>query len=833
MTQVFDSLGWALLHSLWQGSLAMIIVMVFRTFAKKRSPSLRYIVQFLSLLACFVAFLITFNFYQSGGEASAGLKSIPAAQTLSQAAVILTGSSDSFYATSQNLSLSAAATAPMIGLLWCFGFSFMAIRYFTAYTLTQKLRYQGLSEGPVFWQEKFRGLILKTGVPKSVRLFVSTHVSGPLTIGFVKPIVLVPTGFLMGLPQDQVEAILLHELAHIRRYDYLINLLQTAIKTVLFFHPAIHYISRKIDIDREQACDDLAVAQTQDPQSLVRGLAALRLHTSGHSFAMAADDGNSPLMDRLKRLVGSVEHQRRPEHLLMPLMATFLIGGVYLSTTSAANAHPKSTEHVDSHTDKQKYRFETQRLNGRAVTVKITEDGRRWVLKDGSWHNIERSLDVIKDLPVSLPQPPQPPTPPKFTQGDIFNDNFDTKMAQFEIDMEYFEADLERYLSENEHVDEWKRNRIEKAMDRAERQAEHMLDRFESERERSEIAFEREEYRRERAEEIAEVKRERAQERRERAVELEEARREKVEKRRERAQDHAERLREHSRQGSQRHSHNQAIHTNQDIVRAMLYDHLLKDGLITSRGQTVIMRYNDNKWTANGVALPADTDGRYCRIFSDLGIKKTDLSKAIFKPDSMHIISKSGSRSKAKLKSKTRISPQLQGPVHDERVQNNNQPHNVSPSEQPGYYPQTDRQSTYGSGYEPIKTNAHSLHFQRPVLNQKISAKYGLKGSLWPKKHQGIDYGAQTGSPIRASADGVVLKATTDPKWGNRIILKHASGYQTLYAHMDSFVVKAGQQVQAGELIGRVGSTGQSTGPHLHFEIRQNGQTLDPVPLIN
>jgi len=825
MTQIFDSLGWALLHSLWQGAIAMLAVMTFRGLTKNASPSLRYNFQILSLFGCFIAFLVTFGLYQSGGEAPAAIKSLSTTESVSQAAALFAGSADGLQVTSQSLSLSAAASAPLLGILWCLGFAFMAIRYLTAYLITQKLRHTGLSDVPVLWQNRFRTLVLNTGLSEKVRIFISDHVSGPLTIGFVKPVVLVPAGFLMGLPRDQVEAILLHELAHIRRYDYLVNLLQTAIKTVLFFHPAIHYISKKIDIDREQACDDLAVAQSRDPQALVRGLAALRLHAPGQGFAMAADGGDTPLMDRLKRLVGSVEHQRRPEHLLMPLIATLLIGGIYLSTSSVANAHPepKGYEHADA--DKGNYKFKTKRLNGRDVTVKITEDGRRWVLTDGTWIDIDKNPSVINRLSKAMPQPPQPPKSPKIKNGQYDEAAFEAKMNQFEIDMEYFEADLERYFDENDHLSERELERLERhyerKVERLERDAERVEDRIEREIERVEEQREREEERAERQREWAEEQKERAEEQRERTAEQKERAWEQTERKKEqleRAAEQRERAAEQRERARERHKSNKQ-HSNYNKMRETLYGYLINDGFISSRQQKATMRYVDNSWTANGVAIPSYKEDKYCRLFSNMGIKKATLTKVEIKPGSTHIVSETG-KGKNKHSHKITIGKHVHkdGKIHDP----------ISPVEP--VPPVTPQSYIHKASSEQTSLTPD---FTWPTNSRHVTAKFGQVGKIWEMSHQGTDFKGKTGEPVYASADGIVQLVTTEVNWGKRVILKHANGYQSLYGHMDSLGVSKGQYVKAGDIIGTVGSTGKSTGPHLHFEIRKKGRHLDPESLIN
>ncbi|WP_409434003.1 peptidoglycan DD-metalloendopeptidase family protein [Litorimonas sp. RW-G-Af-16] len=814
MTQVFDSLGWALLHSLWQGALAMLAVVAFRAITKNSAPSLRYNFQILCLFSCFAAFLVTFGIYQSGGEALIGAKAVSSVDAVPQSAALLIGASGGPQILPQTLAVSVAAYTPLLGVLWCLGFAVVAARYLTAYVMTQKLRHTGLTDVPTVWQNRFRTLVLNTGVTDRVRIFISDHVSGPLTIGFIKPVVLVPTGFLMGLPSDQIEAILLHELAHIRRYDYLVNLFQTAIKTALFFHPAIHYISNKIDIDREQACDDLAVAQSRNPHALIRGLAALSLQKTNQSFAMAADGGDMPLMDRLKRLVGSVEHQRRPEHLLMPLIATLLIGGIYLSTTSEANAHPEPKVYGHANADKQNYKFETKRLNGRNVTVKVTEDGRRWVLVKGTWTDVDASPEVLDDLPVAMPEPPQPPAPPKYKNGKLDVTDFDAKMNQFEIDMEYFEADLERYLEDNNGLSERDRERmkrdVERATERAQRQAERLQDQIDDIVERE---VERALAMAEREQDMAEARADRAKAQKERA----DAQRKRMAEQRERLELQRERVKEQAkRTEKKREKHN--------ALRETLYGFLIEDGYLNSRAETVTLINVGDRWAVNGQIIPKAIESKYCDLISSFDIKKNAETTITLKPGSTSIVSQSNDKT-AKPSNKVTIGRHIHknGEVHDPRTPKPLAPPQPTPP-QPEAKAHVHKTSYTGNSFAP--------NFTWPTRSQHINAKYGRAGKLWEQTHNGIDLKGDLGAPIFASADGVVHLVTTEPKWGNRVVLNHSTGYQTLYGHMNNFTVSPGQYVKAGDVIGTVGSTGQSTGPHLHFEIRKDGQTLDPQILI-
>lgn len=338
---ILASLGWTMLHAVWQGGIAAIIVVGLRGLTKNNQSALRYSVEFIVLLGLFVTVLLTFVLSLSantnGNMPAVSGQALLAGLTQNFAA-ITTGFDASVTQAPKTLSAFFAPLAPVLGLLWCLGFCVMGMRYGGAFWMSQKLRRQGLSLVSREWSNRFEGLVAQSGITRRVRLFVSDYVNGPLTLGFFKPLVLVPAGFLTNLSPEQVDAILLHELAHIRRHDYLVNLLQTVIKTVLFFHPAVHYICRKMDEDREHACDDFAVARTHNPVALAKGLAALRLDLAQNPFALAADNGQTPLVARLKRLANMNETRRRPEHVLTSVLALMVSCGLYMGASSSVDA---------------------------------------------------------------------------------------------------------------------------------------------------------------------------------------------------------------------------------------------------------------------------------------------------------------------------------------------------------------------------------------------------------------------------------------------------------------------------------------------------------------
>ena len=128
------------------------------------------------------------------------------------------------------------------------------------------------------------------------------RLDAPAVIGWVRPVILVPVAALSSLTIAQVDAILAHELAHIRRHDYLVNLFQTVAETLLFYHPAVWWLSGRLRLEREHCCDDVAVSISGDAVGYAEALAAIEARRSAPAFAMAAGGGS--LVDRIRRILG-------------------------------------------------------------------------------------------------------------------------------------------------------------------------------------------------------------------------------------------------------------------------------------------------------------------------------------------------------------------------------------------------------------------------------------------------------------------------------------------------------------------------------------------------
>jgi beta-lactamase regulating signal transducer with metallopeptidase domain len=161
-------------------------------------------------------------------------------------------------------------------------------------------------------------------------LLVSSLVEVPVVVGWFRPVVLMPVGALTGLAPEHIEALLAHELAHIRRHDYLVNVLQSVVEAVLFYHPAIWWVSNQIRKERELCCDDLAVAASGDALTYVRALADLESCRPTHVRAAIAANGGS-LLHRIRRLA---DPSQPVSHTVIGPMAAFVVTLMVLSGAS-------------------------------------------------------------------------------------------------------------------------------------------------------------------------------------------------------------------------------------------------------------------------------------------------------------------------------------------------------------------------------------------------------------------------------------------------------------------------------------------------------------------
>jgi len=292
---LIKAVGWSIIHSLWQGAIIYSLLMVSQTGIKTFSSKSRYIFAYGAACLMFACFVGTFivSFKMPDAEAVISANSFAAHSTVNEIPTL-----------AQKLTQYAEMLFPYLVCMYGIGIILQSVVVLNGYKKISELKKSLHQEVPQQWNILFESLKSKLAIKKSVTFWLSENVQVPLIIGYIKPIILFPVALANQMDINQVEAILIHELSHIRRNDYLFNLIRTFIDTVLFFNPFIWLTGKFIDIEREHACDDMVVRITQTPMTYAHALLKLELLTNQNSpaLALAATGKKQYLYQRIKRI---------------------------------------------------------------------------------------------------------------------------------------------------------------------------------------------------------------------------------------------------------------------------------------------------------------------------------------------------------------------------------------------------------------------------------------------------------------------------------------------------------------------------------------------------
>lgn len=329
-----QALGWALLHFFWQGALIAVVAAGLMAVPTCRTPRVRHALGLLALLAMLMAPIGTM-WAVYGPEVSplpltsADITEAGHADVVAQEPMMATELPTETPVTPPNLTHSTpprsfepvtpprslrsksasywqvqrarmAPYVPWAVLLWLAGVLLFAVRNTASWLLVRQMRTHGVSPVPEHVLVTLEALRRRLGIGRVVACLQSSRMSVPCTMGWLKPVILLPASSLLGLDAVQLEAVLAHELAHIRRYDYLANLFQTLAETILFYHPAVWWLSSRIRLERELCCDDLVVQTCADPVAYAEALVRVATLRRDPELALAATGGD--LLHRIRRL---------------------------------------------------------------------------------------------------------------------------------------------------------------------------------------------------------------------------------------------------------------------------------------------------------------------------------------------------------------------------------------------------------------------------------------------------------------------------------------------------------------------------------------------------
>lgn len=338
--------GWVLLHSLWQGALVGAVFGLVRYGLRGHSPSARYLAGCLALVAMAAAPAASLLMGwvptpQAGTESfPLALASAPAGRVFHSLDGGYSSVGDGVFSLFGWSAGFFGRLAPALAVGWLLGVVLFSWRLTRNCWWVRRIRTRDNAPVEVCWAETLKDLRCRLGISRPVRLLKSALVEVPAVIGWWRPIILLPAASLAGLTPGQMEAILAHELAHVRRWDYVVNAAQCLLETLMFYHPVVWWISRCVREERENCCDDLVVKVCGDRLAYARALATLEESRAELPNLAFAASGSS-LLKRIRRLLGATE--ARPVNgrqlgglALLGLGLLMIILGVYLLTCPSA-----------------------------------------------------------------------------------------------------------------------------------------------------------------------------------------------------------------------------------------------------------------------------------------------------------------------------------------------------------------------------------------------------------------------------------------------------------------------------------------------------------------
>jgi uncharacterized protein (TIGR03435 family) len=341
MTAWTDVIGWTLLHFVWEGTLVACVIALVLAALRNASARVRYVVACAGLLTALVAVAVTPAVLLGvEGQLSPVAPRVAAIPRQLLAGIERTtggaATLPSWPAGTRSSGRGTDVPLTTFVVLWATGVVLLTLRLALGWWRVRQLHQAALTRLASPWLATATRIAEKLQLSRVIHVVDSYEVATPAVIGWLRPVVLLPIAALANLSPDQVQAILAHELAHVRRHDFIVNLLQTVAETILFYHPAVWWLSSRIRTEREHCCDDVAVDVCGDPVAYAEALTTIAAWardygdvaaptSAGGSLAVAATGGS--LLHRVRRLLRLPidSERRRPKAPFVIAAAVLLI----------------------------------------------------------------------------------------------------------------------------------------------------------------------------------------------------------------------------------------------------------------------------------------------------------------------------------------------------------------------------------------------------------------------------------------------------------------------------------------------------------------------------
>jgi beta-lactamase regulating signal transducer with metallopeptidase domain len=336
--EIVSALAATLAHSLWQGAIIAVGLGAVLAALRRRRAGERYLAACTALLLLLLAPLVTFAVLMNEPTVAGTIG--PAAQT-----PVIGDAGPETMEVPAGMPTTAVAgrlsVRPIVVGLWLLGVTAVGLWHLGGWWRVRRCTVLQIHPAPAAWSRRFGALAQRLDLTRRIRLLVSDTVTVPMVIGWLRPVVLVPASLIGGMPVQHLEWILMHELAHVRRHDYLVNLLQVGVETLMFYHPAVWWLGAVIRRERELCCDDIVTTVGGDPHGYARALLSLAEQNAAASGLAPAANGGS-LLARIQRLIEgdamNHSHTVRPRLGGLVLVALLLAAGAMLAMAAEGRA---------------------------------------------------------------------------------------------------------------------------------------------------------------------------------------------------------------------------------------------------------------------------------------------------------------------------------------------------------------------------------------------------------------------------------------------------------------------------------------------------------------
>ena len=355
-----QSIGWALIHFVWQGTvIGIATALTLRALAGTR-PAKRYAVSCFSMALMLIVPVVAVLTDRASGSVTAAAASVNVAA-----------------------SVPLEQLLPSAVMVWLAGVLLLSVRLIVACVGVERLKRATRSVDATV-VARVQSLAHRFGIDRPVRVFESTLVRVPTVVGYFRPVILLPASVITGLAPAYLDAVVAHELAHVRRHDYLVNALQSLVETLLFYHPAVWWCSRQIRIEREHCCDDMVVEAGGNRLAYATALAQLE-ELRGPEPMLSLNASGGRLVDRIRRLLGeSPMKERRSTTWAIAAALAVVAALVATSARSVADASELAPSLLS----------DSQQLNPLQVPelTSVVRDPK--TLNEANWANYVRETQV-------------------------------------------------------------------------------------------------------------------------------------------------------------------------------------------------------------------------------------------------------------------------------------------------------------------------------------------------------------------------------------------------------------------------------------------------------